>query len=71
MATASSKNAHEPVPVFIGYAREDQKMFGEFEKHLSVLKQRGLITVWHRREIRPGQEFVELAQKKALAKAGD
>jgi hypothetical protein len=43
--------------VFYSYAREDERLRDELEKHLSVLKRAGVIVSWHDRQIDPGGEW--------------
>ncbi len=42
--------------VYFSYADKDEDLRKELENHLSVLKQQGLITGWHRRNISAGME---------------
>jgi len=46
-----------PVEVFYSYAREDEALRDELEKHLSLLKRQGLIGAWHDRRISAGQNW--------------
>jgi hypothetical protein len=43
--------------IFICYAHEDEQLRQSLEKHLRVLQQQDLITVWHDRKIRPGADW--------------
>jgi len=43
--------------VFISYAHEDDGLRDELVKHLAVLRQQGLISDWHDRQIRAGQSW--------------
>jgi hypothetical protein len=43
--------------VFISYAREDDDLRKELDKHLSELKRQKLIKVWHNQNISPGTEW--------------
>jgi len=45
-----------PINVFYSYASEDETDQATLEKYLSSLRQRGLITDWHRRKIVPGRD---------------
>lgn len=45
------------VEVFISYAHEDEVHWNELSKHLSLLKRRGVISVWHDRQIGAGREW--------------
>jgi len=45
-----------PLTLFYCYAREDQALLDELEKHLDALKRQGLISGWSDREILAGQE---------------
>ncbi len=47
----------EPVKIFYCYAREDQILRDELEKHLTPLKRSGKIVTWCDREILPGTEW--------------
>lgn len=49
--------AHRTQNVFISYAHEDESFRDELVKHLSVLRQQGLISDWHDRQIRAGQAW--------------
>lgn len=54
MSTAPQSG--EAIEVFFSYAREDEDLRDELEKHLSILRQ-GVITGWHDREIGAGKEW--------------
>jgi len=43
--------------IFFAYAREDETLRDELEKHLSMLKREGVITSWHDRKIGAGKEW--------------
>ena len=43
--------------IFFAYAREDEDLRDELEKHLSILKRKQLITGWHDRRIGAGREW--------------
>src|SRR5579859_5387123 len=45
------------IAVFISYAHEDELFRRELEGHVSILKQQGLIAVWHDRKISGGKEW--------------
>jgi hypothetical protein len=45
------------VEVFISYAHEDEELWNELSKHLSLLKRRSVISVWHDRQIGAGREW--------------
>jgi hypothetical protein len=47
----------EAVEVFFSYAREDEDLRDELEKHLAILKRQGVITSWHDRKIGVGKEW--------------
>ena len=51
------------VNVFISYDRDDETLLQELEKHLSVLKQQGLISTWHHRQIVPGTNRAEIIEQ--------
>ena len=46
-----------PTEVFCSYAHEDEALLRKVEKHLSLLKQQGLISLWHNRLISPGSDW--------------
>ncbi len=48
-----------PVEVFCSYAHEDEAWLRKLETHLSLLKQQGLISLWHDRLISPGTNWVQ------------
>ncbi|WP_309043584.1 toll/interleukin-1 receptor domain-containing protein [Marinobacter sediminicola] len=43
--------------LFISYSHKDETHREDFEDHLSVLKRRGVVDVWHDRRIVPGSEW--------------
>jgi hypothetical protein len=45
------------VEIFYAYAREDEDLRDELEKHLRMLEREGVITNWHDRRIDPGKEW--------------
>jgi RNA polymerase sigma factor (sigma-70 family) len=45
------------VPVFVSYARSDEKLRKQLGNHLSVLQRQGLIGAWHDRMIEPGSDW--------------
>ncbi|GCE23896.1 toll/interleukin-1 receptor domain-containing protein [Dictyobacter kobayashii] len=47
----------QPLEIFISYAHRDKALLKELEKHLSNLKQQGLITSWQDHAIRAGDEW--------------
>jgi hypothetical protein len=49
----------EAIEIFYSYAREDEELCKELEKHLSILKRQGVIAGWHDRKISPGKEWEE------------
>jgi TIR domain len=44
------------IEVFLSYAHEDEQLAQELARQLGILQLQGLITVWHRQKIAPGQE---------------
>ncbi|BCL80860.1 tetratricopeptide repeat protein [Ktedonobacteria bacterium brp13] len=48
-----------PIEVFYSYAHEDELLRIELEKHLSLLRQQGLIAGWHDRHILAGTDWVQ------------
>ena len=47
----------ETIEVFFSYAHADEKLRDELEKHLSLLRNEGVIIAWHDRQIPPGEEW--------------
>src|SRR5436853_4845959 len=47
------------IEVFYSYAHEDQRWRKRIETHLTNLKRQGLISGWHDRNIKAGQEWVQ------------
>jgi hypothetical protein len=54
---APSQQAKPALTIFFSYAHEDDLLLKELEKHLSILKRRGLINVWYDREISTGMDW--------------
>ncbi|MFH7026017.1 MAG: TIR domain-containing protein [Heteroscytonema crispum UTEX LB 1556] len=52
-----SMTSTKAIEVFFSYAPEDEKMRGQLEKHLSLLKRQEVITGWHDRKIGAGKEW--------------
>ncbi len=50
---------YEPATLFVSYAREDETLCRELEKHLRPLSQQRLISLWHDRLIEPGANWVQ------------
>ena len=46
-----------PIEVFCAYSHRDEARRDELETHLSILRRRGLISVWHDRRISGGMEW--------------
>lgn len=44
----------EAFEVFFSYARKDEKLKDELEKHLTLMQREGLITTWNTHKIEPG-----------------
>src|SRR5436305_3219383 len=49
----------KPVNVFLSYAKEDEGLLRELEKHLSILKREGLISTWYDRQLLPGTNWAK------------
>src|SRR5450631_4152692 len=49
-----------PVEIFCCYAHEDEAWRQKLETHLNVLKQQGLISLWHDRLIVPGTNWARI-----------
>jgi TIR domain/NACHT domain len=48
-----------PVSIFYIYAREDELLREQLERHLRLLRRQGLISEWHDRQILPGAEWAK------------
>jgi len=46
-----------PLSIFCSYSHRDAKLRNKLDDHLSNLKRLGLISIWHDREIFPGEEW--------------
>lgn len=53
----TSPSGHLPLKLFYCYAREDENLREQLEKHLSLLKHEGLIVTWCDREITAGEYY--------------
>ena len=49
-----------PIEVFYAYAEMDENLRQELDKHLSLLRQQGLITTWHKRLITAGTDWTQV-----------
>jgi TIR domain len=47
------------VKLFVSYSHTDEQLRIAMEKHLSLMKNQGVIDVWHDRSILAGQEFAD------------
>src|SRR5437762_4454577 len=48
-----------PIEVFYSYARKDETLRNELEKHLSILQRQGLISAFHDRQIIAGTDLAQ------------
>src|SRR5260370_22583189 len=46
-----------PIEVFCSHAPADEEWSREVEKHLSLLRRQGLVSIWHRRDIIAGMDW--------------
>ena len=53
----SDSIAAPPVSLFYSYAHEDEALRDELRGHLKILERRGLLSSWHDREIKPGEDW--------------
>jgi tetratricopeptide (TPR) repeat protein len=63
MSLEAQKDIVQPIEVSYLYASQDELLRIELEKHLSILQQQNLITIWHAHKISPGTEWKEEVQK--------
>jgi CheY-like chemotaxis protein len=54
---ADESPAAPPVSLFYSYAHEDEALRDELRGHLKILERRGLLSSWHDREIKPGEDW--------------
>ncbi|MBI1928892.1 toll/interleukin-1 receptor domain-containing protein [Candidatus Poribacteria bacterium] len=47
------------IGIFLSYAHEDEELRNKLEKHLTILKQQGVITGWRERKIGTGREWAD------------
>ena len=45
------------IEVFFSYSHKDEQLRDELEKHLTILKRKGIISTWHDRQITAGTEW--------------
>ena len=57
MTLSAAAPLPEPIEVFYSYCHADEALRDKLEKHLSNLKNLGIITNWHDRKISPGREW--------------
>jgi len=53
-----TQTRRKPVKLFYSYSHKDEKFRDILAKHLALLKRQGLISEWHDRQIRPGEEWM-------------
>jgi len=56
-STNDSTSPARPIEVFCAYSHRDEALRNELEAHISLLKRRGVISVWHDRRIAAGKEW--------------
>ncbi len=54
---ANQQMSSKDIEVFVSYSHKDEELRDELDKHLSILKHRGLISTWHDRRIEAGEEW--------------
>ena len=59
MAVSHEVESAHPITLFYSYARKDESLRDELDKHLSQLRKGGLIAPWHDRNINAGTEWAE------------
>jgi photosystem II stability/assembly factor-like uncharacterized protein len=57
----------KPVEIFLCYAHQDEALLNVLKDHLQPLQRKGLITVWHDREIEAGSEREQESKKQLEA----
>jgi len=58
-STNDAASPARPIKVFCAYSHRDEALRNELEAHVSLLKRRGVISVWHDRRIAAGKEWNE------------
>ena len=55
--TSATDKLTGPIRLFYSYSHQDEELRKELENHLSLLRQKGLISAWHDRMIGAGDEW--------------
>jgi hypothetical protein len=55
--TTQSEPISAAIQVFVSYAHKDERLRSELDKHLTLLKRKGIVDVWYDRKILPGTDF--------------
>lgn len=55
--TTQSQPIAADIQVFVSYAHKDDNLRSELDKHLTLLKRKGIVDVWYDRKILPGTDF--------------
>ena len=63
----TQENSIYPLQGVFCYSHKDENLRNELEKHLSLLKREGLISVWHDRRIGAGNEFNKEIDQRLLS----
>jgi tetratricopeptide (TPR) repeat protein len=58
-----SSEQPQPIKLFCAYAREDEHLHKELDKHLALLQRQGFIESWYDRQILPGTEWKSEIEK--------
>ncbi len=53
----------DPIEIFFSHVQEDERLVKKLDEQLAALKNRKLITNWHKRKIVPGKNFNEEVRK--------
>jgi TIR domain len=56
-----------PIEVFYSYAPEDEALREQLDRHLAVMKRRGIIAAWHHRRLGAGREWRGLVHERLEA----
>jgi hypothetical protein len=51
--------ANRPLKLFYSYSHEDEELRNKLEKHLSLLKRRGVVSSWYDRQIEAGNDWAK------------
>jgi TIR domain/Effector-associated domain 2 len=57
--SGSGNQITDPIQVFFSYSHKDEDLRDELSTHLAIMKRQHVISEWHDRQLRPGDEWQE------------